>query len=407
MRVFCGALFSWIICAVPAMAQTPEARPANEFAVLPGSPDAQPAVDLVTPAVQSSGFYAEADFLLFWFKPICLNVPVISVGNPTNAVPGAINQPGTQIVVGGSPPHQFNFGGTAGGETKLGWLSGDGTFGFEASGLFMATGEARQAFIASPNGSPASYLPYQAPDNTQQALRFTIPGVVTGSSVAAGTTHLWGLESNVVLPMTVDRCGYSLYGAFLVGARYLDLTDQDRIDNTLSLVNDPSDYASGTDRVVTRNQFAGPQVGASMGITWGRLSLLYTNKLAAGITHQVRGIMGSPLYSATDLSPLLVPGPLIALPSNIGSESANRVTLVPEIGLKARLALAPWCSLSLGYRLIYWNKVLCPGDQMDPLVNITQLPFHGPFTGPPNPSPLFVHTDFFAQGIEAGIQFRF
>ena len=85
----------------------------------------------------------------------------------------------------------------------------------------------------------------------------------------------------------------------------------------------------------------------------------------------------------------------------------TRVTLVPEVGLKSRLALTPWCSASLGYTLIYWNKVLCPGDQMSGLVNITQVPFHGPFSGPLLPSPQFVHTDYFAQGLEAGLEFRF
>jgi hypothetical protein len=31
----------------------------------------------------------------------------------------------------------------------------------------------------------------------------------------------------------------------------------------------------------------------------------------------------------------------------------------------------------------------------------------GPVTGPLAPKPLFVHTDYFAQGIEVGAEFRF
>jgi hypothetical protein len=193
----------------------------------------------------------------------------------------------------------------------------------------------------------------------------------------------------------------------LVGARYLDLTDRDRITNTLQLVSNSSAVAVGADQVTTRNQFSGPQVGIMLGLEQGNWSLAYTTKLAAGITHQSRVIGGSPLQSTTDLSPLLVPGPLVALPSNIGRETADRVTLVPEVGIKSRLALTSWCSLTLGYSLIYWNKVLCPGDQMDGQVNITQLPFHGPVTGPAVPIPLFVHTDYFTQGLDVGVQFRF
>ena len=63
--------------------------------------------------------------------------------------------------------------------------------------------------------------------------------------------------------------------------------------------------------------------------------------------------------------------------------------------------------LTLGYNLLYWNKILCPGDQMDSHVNVTQLPFRGPVVGPRVPAPQFVFTDAFAHGLEAGLGFRF
>jgi len=44
---------------------------------------------------------------------------------------------------------------------------------------------------------------------------------------------------------------------------------------------------------------------------------------------------------------------------------------------------------------------------MDPHANITQLPFHGPFTGPALPAPQFVHTDAFAQGLDVGLELHF
>jgi len=386
----------------------PDAGSPMGSGLLSAPPVPRPTVELGNEAAESTGsFYSDFTFLLRWFKPVCLNVPVVSVGNPSAPVPGAIGQPGTQVVIGGVPPHKFDFGATPGGQLTAGWVSADGALGVEVTGFLMDTSSAGQGFTAAANGSPATYLPYQAPDNSQQALPFTIPGVVTGRSVALGSTHVWGVEANATLPFTLEREGWSFFGAFLAGARYLDLTDRDRITNTLQLVADPSAVAVGAAQFQTRNQFAGPQLGTVMGLEWGKLSLAYTTKLAAGLTHQSRNIEGAPLLATTDLSPLLVPGPLVALPSNIGRETADRVTLVPEAGIKSRLALTSWCSLSLGYTLIYWNKVLCPGDQMDGQVNITQLPFHGPMTGPPLPQPLFVHTDYFTQGLDVGLQFRF
>lgn len=44
---------------------------------------------------------------------------------------------------------------------------------------------------------------------------------------------------------------------------------------------------------------------------------------------------------------------------------------------------------------------------MDPHVNVTQLPFRGPESGPRAPAPLFVFTDAFYQGIDAGVTLLF
>ena len=411
VRRFIAILCAWIVCANLALAEstaTPlAASPSVDPSLASPTPGLTMTVESPSPNVDASGcFYAEVDYLLRWFKPVCLGVPIVTVGNPAAATPGAVGQPGTQVVVGGTP-HKFEFGATSGVQATVGWRPGDGAFDLEVSGFLMDTASASQNFVASPNGSPASYLPYQATDNTQQALRFTVPGVTTGSSLARGSTHLWGVEANMNFPFTVEGGGGRFFGTFLVGGRYLDLTDRDRVTDTLQLVNDPSAVAVGADQFITRNQFAGPQIGTAMGLNWGNFSLEYTAKLAAGITHQVRIIEGSPLLTSSDPAAQLVPGPLLALPSNSGRETANRITLVPEAGVKSRLALTPYCSLSLGYTLLYWNKVLCPGDQMDGQVNVTQLPFSGPVTGPLAPKPLFGHTDYFTQGLDLGLEFRF
>lgn len=392
----------WAIWGGTMLAQVPDVP--EQTPVLTTCPEPLPAATDDRP-VACSRVYAEVDYLLRWFKPVCLTPAVLSIGNPAAPVPGALGQPGTQVLIGEN--HKFEFGMTSGVEAVVGWERGDRSFGLEVRGFLMEQAAASQHFAAGPDGSPATYLPYQAPDNRQQALAFTIPGIVAGSSVAIGSTKIWGLESDGMLPFTLDCNGHRLFGSFLVGGRYLDLTDRVRVRNTLSLVDEPAAAALGEDQFITRNQFVGPQVGTRLGLEWGKWSFEYTLKLAAGLTHQVRIIEGSPLLTSTLPSPLLVPGPLLALPSNIGRETAWRVTLVPELGLKSRLALTNWCSFSIGYSLLYWNKVLCPGDQMDPHVNITQLPFRGPVSGARAPMPLFVHTDYFAQGLDVGLELSF
>lgn len=406
MRALACVVWVGVMCA-GALAQNPKAAEAP----LPPPATAhgiEPAVELpVQQAGSCPGYYAEFELLLRWFKPVCASVPIVTIGNPADAVPGAQGQPGTQIVVGGSPPHKFEFPMTPGFQVNLGWDRGDGAFGVEVSGFLMEQAANSQRFDADANGAPNSYLPYQDPQNAYQALPFTVPGVTTGNSLAVGSTRIWGIEADGLVPFTIARGDFNYYGKFLIGARYLDLTDRVRVRNTLRLVADPTQFATGAEQFSTHNQFAGPQVGTTLGVARGRWSVEYTLKLAGGFTHQTRNIEGNPLESYTLLSPLLVPGPLQALPSNIGSEKANRVTLVPEIALKSKVDLTSWCTLSLGYSLLYWNKVLCPGDQMNPYVNITQLPFRGPFTGTPDPKPQFDHTDYFAQGLNFGMEFRY
>lgn len=408
MRLCITFLCVWILGTTAVLAQGPEtANPVG----LPGPAHAaavRPVVDLEPAVAESAGcYYGEVELLLRWFKPVCASVPVVTIGNPQAPIPGALGQPGTQVVIGGTPPHKFEFPLTPGAQVTLGWERGDGLFGLEVSGFRMEQAANSQHFTADANGFPYTYLPYRAPDNRDQALPFTIPGTVTGSSVAVGSTSLWGIESNLALPFTLERCAFPAYGRFLIGARYLDLTDRVNIANSLQLVANPSAVAFGADQFSTHNQFVGPQVGTTLGLGWGRWSAELTSKLAAGLTHQTRNIEGAPLLGASLLSPLLIPGPLLAEPSNVGRETARRVTLVPEIGVKSQVAVTSWCSVSLGYSLLYWNKVLCPGDQMSPLINVTQVPFRGPVQGSLDPKPQFVHTDYYAQGMSFGVEFRY
>jgi hypothetical protein len=393
-------------CTPLGFAQAPVVSVADDFGPPTVDDDLLSGRSVPLPGA-TAHFYAEAEALFFWFKPVCASVPVVTVGDPRDAVPGAVGQPGTRIVVGGDPPHKFEFPLTPGGRLTFGWDRGDGAVGLTVSGFRMTQATNSQHFTSMANGYPNTYLPYQAPDNSAQALPFTVPGVVAGGSESIGSTQLWGVGTDLTVPFVIPRESYTLVATFLVGGRYLDLTDQVRVNNALRLVGDPTAFATGSDRFSTRNQFAGPEVGATHGIGCGRWSAALTTKLAAGVTRQTRNIDGVPLQPGPATSPLLVPGPLLALPSNVAHTQANRVTLVPEIAFKARFAVAPRCWLTAGYSLLYWNKVLCPGDQMSPVVNVTQLPGRGPVVGPPDPKPKFAHTDYFAQGMDFGVHGQF
>jgi hypothetical protein len=59
---------------------------------------------------------------------------------------------------------------------------------------------------------------------------------------------------------------------------------------------------------------------------------------------------------------------------------------------------------------LYLSSVFRPGDQIDLRVDSRQLPVNGGTTnGSPNPLPavLYRATDFWAQGVNVGLEFRY
>lgn len=401
------ALIGVVLCSLAGIAagQTPvdSALSATSPTLLVEEPSLREDEAALASGPRSYRVWAGMEYLLWWMKPVCLKPYVLMAGNPADKVPGAIGQPGTSPILGN---HKFEYGPTSGIRPSLGmWLTPDQDMAVVVEGIILEQAQANQGF-ASANGSPATYIPFQLPTNAQSALPFTVPGVVAGSTLETGMSRLWGVESDFSYRFTQERGGTLLAATFLAGFRYLDLTDHVTMANELHMVADPSMMANGLATFTTRNQFYGPQVGTRLAATRGRWTGEFLWKMAMGATHQVRDVSGTPLLMSTAGTALL-PGPFLALPSNLGRETADRVTLLPEIALRGRWQITDLISLSLGYSLIYWNKVLCPGDQMDSHVNPTQLPFKGPVVGDAVPAPLFVHTDYFAQGLDLGLQVRY
>lgn len=356
------------------------------------------------PQCEGNGrIWTEVDYILYWMKPVCLTVPTVTAGNPNDRNPGAFGQPGTRLLQG---IHKFEFAATSGSRATIGtWLSDDQFLGIEAGGFILAQAAAESP-VHAVNGSPPLYIPFRNPNGTENALPFTIPGVVNGRSSAEGSSQWWGVESN--LDLHISKCSgpWTLHATAIVGCRYLQLDDRVLITNRQSLVANSAVTAIGRADFQTTNQFIGGQVGSRFGLSNGPLSADLTTKLALGETYLSIDVAGNPLVSAP-VAPPLVPGPFLALRSNIGTQSSDRISVVPEVNATMAYQVTPHLRVTLGYNVLYWNKILCPGDEMDPHVNPTLLPFRGPLVGTPAPAPKFVFSDSFVQGLQAGLAFGF
>jgi len=333
--------------------------------------------------------------LLWWIKSAPLPVPILTVGNPADAEPGAIGQPGTMVLSGNS----LNYGALPGFRVMVGgWFDPGGCFGAEVGGFYLGQGSQQKSTFSDLNGIPSLYVPVFRPDLGREGA-FTLSGLFPGPDLVVGgltqssRSQLWGLEANGLLGL--ERSEYGTV-ELLAGVRYLNLLEGLTLQG---VSNDQtfSDYLSFTDRFNTQNQFLGGQLGARGKLNLGPFDVAGTAKVALGATYRQVSIFGATLETGAGLSP----GGVFTQPSNIGQQSHTGFSVVPQVGVQLGWNINRNVRLFAGYDFLYWSGVVRPGDQIDRNVNLLQTSM------PAAPLPRFSTTGFWAQGVSCGLEIRF
>jgi hypothetical protein len=205
------------------------------------------------------------------------------------------------------------------------------------------------------------------------------------------------------------RCGSRVDG--MIGWRFNRLNDGLLITEATVSTNSQGIVPLGTtidlfDRFDTRNDFHGVEIGVEFQERCRRWSLETVAKVALGNTHSRVLIDGSTTTTVPDVAPVTTNGGLLALPSNIGVYEDNHFSVVPELGITLGYDLNCRLRATFGYTLIYWSNVARPGDQIDLAVNETQLS-GGALNGVARPEFAWKTTDFWAQGLNFGLECRF
>ncbi len=366
-----------------------------------------PLLDGLTPGRNAPCFWASAEYLLWWVKNAPEPTPLVTTGSLAGVNPGALNDPTTRVLLGGTNENYGPFSGFR--ATLGGWLDTCETFGLEGTGFFLGQRSTNASVVSS--GATPLFIPYASPflpPPGETAVPLNVPGGVTTATVSS-SSDLWGLEL---------RGLYNLYrterfhSEALFGFRYLQLNESLDFDATVSgpiLAGLPA-TATLSDSFQTRNQFYGGEIGARGGVRWGRLTADVSGTLSLGGMHEVLNIGGSKSASATvpgfgNVGGSL-PGGFFAEPSNIGQQTRNVFAVVPEVGLQLGYLFTPHFRAFVGYNFLYASDVVRPGNQIDRTVNISQVLGTPPLLGPARPSPLFNQTDFWAQGVTFGFEFR-
>ena len=179
-------------------AQAPSLAPQAPltFADLPTESPTRPGGPPDNPERPFAAVWTEVSYLLWWDTNGPLKVPLVTRGNPSDPIPGALGQPGTSVLFG---DNTLNYNALSAPRFTAGaWLDNEGTLGLEGSGFFL--GQRGTSFAAASNAAnPALYVPlYLTPGHTEGSYTLADPlllGGVNGGFVLNSTSQLWALRS--------------------------------------------------------------------------------------------------------------------------------------------------------------------------------------------------------------------
>jgi hypothetical protein len=365
---------------------------------------------------RSRAYWAGLEYLALGTS--AMHAPALVTTSPTGTaqeIAGVIGPSTTTILFGDAG---LNRDLHSGGRITLGrWLDCDETRAVVVSYMILA--RTVDSFSGSQAGYPILARPFcnlapfdlNNPGNTnyicglQDAHLINYPNVIEGSLSVRATTQLQGAE--LLLRQCAGRNGAARTD-FVVGYRWLELKDALLIDeSTLSL----SGATQGTHTVLfdhfnTTNTFHGAEIGVvaerPLGPNW---SIELLAKIALGSSSSLARINGQ---TATTLNGTteVTSGGLLTQTSNIGSYSRNSFAGVTEIGAELRRRVSRAMELNVGYTLIYLSDVGRAGEQVDLDANLSQVP-PDTIVGAARPRFALRTTDFWAQGLHAGLVYSF
>jgi len=382
---------------------------------------------------KSQRFWGSADYMMAWVRPGPLGVPLITTGLAQIAPgyhPGALGQPGTQVLFGNDP---LNFPMNSGIRAQAGvFLDSQSCFSLDVGGFFLPTNHVHFSVSSDGSGNPLIARPlffvvpppgFTGPAEGEEIDAFNgFPiglntALVGGASVDA-TTRLFGAEANARYNFYSGK----LHGSALAGFRNMQLDESLTISDAITPVNDlagltflntpvntPNALAI-QDQFRTSNRFYGLQVGSQLAWEddWWYVSL--TGKIAVGSNDEKMSINGS----TTEYSPLgaiaSTAGGYLALPSNIGNRERSEFSILPEAVFNLGLEPIRHVRIMLGYSILMLNNVVRPGTMIDRNVNpftIPSSPDYGQGIGPASPTFIFHEQAFWMQALNVGLQFYY
>lgn len=319
---------------------------------------------------------------------------------------GTLGSPATSVLFGGRRANNdFRDGFRLSGGT---WLDDDHRFGIEGDFFFLA--RSRDGFAAGSDGSRVISRPFfNALTGLPDAELVSFPGALAGSVTVDSRSSVIGGGVNAVHNLCCSPCGRV---DLLVGYRYFNLTDEVTVREDLTSLGGRANVPVGTrfqitDRFRTTNDFHGGVIGLAGERRFSAVFVGVRASVALGSNTQSTEIDGSTAITPPGGPRQVFAGGLLAQPSNIGRYERSVFAVMPEVGVRAGVQVTDAARVYAGYNFLYLSNAARAGDQIDQRVNTNQLPPRTATGGPAVPAFPDRTTDFYLQGVTAGVEFRF
>lgn len=351
--------------------------------------------------------YVRGEYLMLWSRGY--DVPALVTTSPQTADfedAGVLGVDGTEILFGDST---INDGMRSGGRITLGyWLRPCGDTALEA--IWFRGGREVTDYHADSTGDPILARPFfnvEPGFEGQDAIAIAYPGLLEGSIDVHAVHDFNGVEV-LARHRAFKDCWARL--DFVIGWRYARVADDLTISHSLLSIDPSSGIPVDTtidvvDRFETQNEFNGAEIGVIADVRHNCWTFEFLMKLAMGNMHSRVFVDGS-TDTISSTGTTFTRAGLLTQSSNIGVYDSDQFSVMPELGLNLAYDLTPRLRLTFGYTFLYLSSVARPGDQIDPDVNLSQLP-SVPFNGVARPEYLFTTTDFWARGMNFGFEYRF
>lgn len=263
---------------------------------------------------------------------------------------------------------------------------------------------------------------YNVTTGEQDSVLVRYPHIQPGSASVATSTRFGGAEA---LLRRVAGWGSGYRVDMVCGYRFGHLDDRLEVFESLELTVPPDPTVVPRDGFLTRwdlfrasNQFHGGEAGVIARWRGKYVALELLGKIALGASVNKVIINGRTTGTATyfDRRGDVVTnerfwrGGVLALPTNMGEYNSAKFSSMEELGANLEISLTCNLRAKLGYTFIYWPSVARVADQVDLGVNPSQYPFppgNGTPSLPLRPAFDLKTTDFWAQGLNVGLEYQF